>query len=122
MDRRAFVVGTLVFLTAPLATEAQQSSKGHRIGLLIGSTESFVAPYIEIFRRALRALGYADGGNLAIEYRFADGNYDRLPSLAADLVRLKVDIIVAEGTPPTRAAAQATTRLSLTSRNTSTAR
>jgi putative ABC transport system substrate-binding protein len=111
VDRRAFVVGTLGFLAAPLATEAQQSSKGHRIGLLIGSSESFVAPYVEIFRRALRALGYVEGGNLAIEYRYADGNYDRLPGLAADLVRLKVDIIVTEGTPPTRAAAQATTTI-----------
>ena len=98
------VVLALSLTLAPLAVEAQQAAKGHRIGLLIGSSESFVAPYIEIFRRALRALGYVEGGNLAIEYRFADGNYDRLPSLAADLVRLKVDIIVTEGTPPTRAA------------------
>jgi putative tryptophan/tyrosine transport system substrate-binding protein len=111
MDRRAFLAGTVGVLAAPLAAEAQPSSKGRRIGLLIGSTESFVAPYIEIFRRALRALGYVEGGNLAIEYRYADGNYDRLPSLAADLVRLKVDIIVAEGTPPTRAAVQATTTI-----------
>ena len=68
-----------LFLT-PLAGEAQQSAKGHRIGLLIGSSESFVAPYIAIFRQALHALGYVEGGNIAIEYRYADGDYNRLPS------------------------------------------
>src|SRR5262245_3885557 len=111
MDRRAFVAGTFALLAPPLAVEAQQSAKGHRIGLLVGSSESFVAPYIETFRQALRALGYVEGENIAIEYRYADGNYDRLPVLAADLVRLKVDIVVAEGTPPTRAAKQATTTI-----------
>jgi ABC-type uncharacterized transport system substrate-binding protein len=59
----------------------------------------------------LRALGYVEGGNIAIEYRYADGNYDRLPVLAADLVRLKVDIVVTEGTPPTRAVKQGTTTI-----------
>jgi putative tryptophan/tyrosine transport system substrate-binding protein len=96
---------------AQLSVEAQQSTKGHRIGLLIGSSESFVASYVAIFRQALRALGYVEGGNIAIEYRYADGNYDRLSVLAADLVRLKVDIVVTEGTPPTRAAKQATTTI-----------
>jgi putative tryptophan/tyrosine transport system substrate-binding protein len=112
MNRRAFVAmvcGSIV--AAPLAGEAQQSAKGHRIGLLIGSSESFVAPYIAIFRQALRALGYVEGGNIAIEYRYADGDYNRLPALAADLVRRKVDIVVTEGTPPTRAARQATTTI-----------
>src|SRR5262245_16731593 len=61
-----------------------------------------------MFRHALRALGYVDGENIAIEYRYADGNYDRLPVLAAELVRLKVDVVVTEGTPPTRVAKQAT--------------
>jgi putative ABC transport system substrate-binding protein len=96
---------------APLAAEGQQSAKGHRIGLLIGSSESFVAPYIGIFRQALRALGYVEGQNIAIEYRYADRNYDRLPVLAADLVRLKVHVIVTESTPPSRAAKQATTTI-----------
>ena len=101
----------LAVLVATLASEAQQSAKTHRIGLLIGSSERFVAPYIEIFRQALRALGYLEGGNIVIEYRYADGKYDRLPGLAADLVRLKVDIVVTEGTPPTQAAIQATTTI-----------
>src|SRR5499426_1238849 len=112
MDRRAFItmVGGSI-LAGPLVAEGQQSPKGHRIGVLIGSSESFVAPYITIFRQALRALGYAEGGNIVIEYRYADGDYNRLAALAADLVRLKVNIIVTEGTPPTRAARQATTTI-----------
>jgi putative tryptophan/tyrosine transport system substrate-binding protein len=105
------VILALNLLLVLLAAEAQQSAKGHRIGLLIGSSESFVAPYIEIFRQALRALGYVEGQNIAIEYRYADGKYERLPVLAADLVRLKVDVIVTEGTPPSHAAKQATTTI-----------
>src|SRR5262249_59578557 len=108
---RLAIVLAVSLLVAPLAVEAQQSAKGHRIGLLVGSSEAFVAPYVAIFRQALRALGYVEGGSMAIEYRYADGHYDRLPVLAADLVRLKVDIIVTEGTPPTRAAKQATTTI-----------
>ena len=112
MDRRAFitfVVGNI--LAGPLVVAAQQSAKARRIGLLIGSSQSFVAPYVTIFRQALRALGYVESESIAIEYRYADGHYDRLPALAADLVRLKVDIVVTEGTPPTRAAKQATTAI-----------
>jgi ABC-type uncharacterized transport system substrate-binding protein len=110
------LIGLAVVLTVSLvlarpSVEAQQSAKSHRIGLLIGSSESFVASYVAIFRQALRALGYVEGGNIAIDYRYADGNYDRLSVLAADLVRLKVDIVVTEGTPPTRAAKQATTTI-----------
>jgi putative ABC transport system substrate-binding protein len=99
-----------LLLLASLGTEAQQSAKTHRIGLLIGSSEAFAAPYIEIFQQALRALGYVER-SIAIEYRYADGHYDRLPALAAELVRLKVSIVVTEGTPPTRAAMQATTTI-----------
>jgi putative tryptophan/tyrosine transport system substrate-binding protein len=108
--RLAIVLAVSLVVTPP-AVDAQQSAKGHRIGLLIGSSESFIAPYAAIFRQALRALGYVEGGSIAIEYRYADGHYDRLPALAADLVRLKVDIVVTEGTPPTRAAKQATTTI-----------
>jgi putative tryptophan/tyrosine transport system substrate-binding protein len=111
LKRLAVALLSLALLAAPLAAQPQQSAKGHRIGLLVGSSESFVAPYIETFRQALRALDYVEGGNITIEYRYADGNYDRLPVLAADLIRAKVDIVVTEGTPPTRAAAQATTTI-----------
>ena len=104
----AIAVALLLHLVAPLAGEAQQPREGHRIGILVGSSASFVTPYIETFRQALRGLGYLEGQNIAFEYRYAEGNYERLPILAADLVRIKVDVIVTEGTPPSRAAKQAT--------------
>ncbi|HSE67694.1 MAG TPA: ABC transporter substrate-binding protein [Gemmatimonadales bacterium] len=109
MDRRTFI-GALAsgLLAAPLTAEGQQSTKLYRIGVLIGASEAFVGPYLEIFRQALRDLGYVEGRNITIELRYADGHYDRLRALAADLVRLKVDVVVTEGTPPTRAATQAT--------------
>jgi putative ABC transport system substrate-binding protein len=109
MDRLAFI-GALAsgLLAAPLAAEGQRSTKLYRIGVLIGASEAFVGPYLEIFRQALRDLGYVEGRNITIEVRYADGHYDRLRALAADLVRLKVDVVVTEGTPPTRAATQAT--------------
>src|SRR6266849_5083562 len=81
---------------APLAGEGQQPEKVRRIGILIGSSASFIAPYIETFRQAPRGLGYREGQSIAIEYRYAEGNYERLPVLAAELVWLKVDIIVTE--------------------------
>ena len=111
--RRIVLIMTVALgiLAAPLTADAQQPAKVARIGLLIGSSASFIAPYIETFRQALRELGYVEGQNIAIEYRYAEGSYDRLPVLAADLVRLKVDIIVTEATPPTRAAKQATTTI-----------
>ena len=114
MDRRAFI-GTLTggLLAAPLAAWAEQSTKLYRIGVLIGASEAFVGPYLEIFRQALRDLGYVEGQNITIELRYADGHYDRLRGLAADLVHLKVDVIVTEGTPPTRAATQATRTISI---------
>src|SRR5215813_12936005 len=106
---RVATIALGLLLASPI-TEAQQSGKTHRIGLLIGSSEAFAAPYIETFRQALRALGYVER-SVATEYRYADGNYDRLPALAAELVHLKVDVVVTEGTPPTRAAMQATTTI-----------
>jgi len=110
MNRRAFVAGLGALLASPRAAEAQ-TAKVRRIGILVGSSASFIAPYIETFRQALRGLGYLESQNIAIEYRYAEGKYERLPLLAADLVRLKVDIIVTEGTPPSHAAKQATTTI-----------
>jgi putative ABC transport system substrate-binding protein len=111
MHRRAFVTGLGAVLAAPLAAEAQLSSNLYRVGLLIGASEAFIAPYIEIFRQALRALGYVDGQNIAFDSRCADGHYDRLRALAAEPIQLKMDLLVTEGTPPTRAATQATTTI-----------
>jgi putative tryptophan/tyrosine transport system substrate-binding protein len=104
IDRRTFLPGTgAVLLAAPLAAEAQPAGKVYRVGLLD------YAPFWEPLLQGLRDLGYVEGQNIAIEYRPAEGRYDRLPRLAAELVRLKVDVIVTYGTPATRAAKQATT-------------
>ena len=112
MNRRRFLLTALAGVVgAPHGASAQQSPAVHRIGVLIGASNVFAGPYIEIFRQALRGAGYAEGRNIVIEYRYADGHYDRLPALASDLVRRKVDVIVTEGTPPTRAATQATTTI-----------
>ena len=108
MDRRSFfgvVTGSL--LGAPLAAEAQQAGKVYRIGLLglaSASDRSGVAALLE----GLKDLGYEEGKNLVIEHRWVEGQYDRLPGFAAELVRLKVDVIVTYGTPGALAAKQAT--------------
>ena len=82
----------LFLLLATLAAEAQEGGKIARIGYL-GSSPS--DPFVEAFRQGLRERGYVEGRNIAIEYRWTEGNFEALPSLAADLVRLKVDVIVA---------------------------
>src|SRR6267142_3676700 len=111
MDRRAFI-STMAggLLTAPLATEAQPREKVPRVGYLSpGSpSEPFRRRRFEAFRQGLRELGYVEGQNIAIESRWAEGKYDRYPALAADLVRLKVDVIVPVGGAATQAAQQAT--------------
>ena len=113
MNRRSLVIVTLALavLAAPLAADAQQQAKVARIGVLGQPTASTYATRIEAFRQGLRELGYVEGQNIAIEYRWAEGRYERLPGLAAELVRLKVDVIVTHGTPGTRAAQQATTTI-----------
>jgi ABC-type uncharacterized transport system substrate-binding protein len=87
---------------------AQQPKKIPHIGFLSGVSPSVNAARVEAFRQGLRELGYVEGKNIVTEYRFAEGKLDRLPSLASELVRLKVDIIVTAAPPPTRAAKQAT--------------
>ena len=86
-----------VFLTAALPSLAQQAGKIPRIGYLTGATPDGQAARIEAFRQGLRELGYVEGKNIVIEYRYAEGKLDRLPALAAELVRLKVDVIVTVG-------------------------
>jgi putative tryptophan/tyrosine transport system substrate-binding protein len=99
-------------LLAPcFQASAQQSTKDPRIGYLTGGTLSANSARHEAFRQGLRELGYVEGKNIVIECRSAEGKLDRLPALAADLVRLKVDIIVTGGSSPTRAAKQATTTI-----------
>jgi putative ABC transport system substrate-binding protein len=108
MERRIFLAmasGSL--LAAPLAVEAQPADKIYRIGFLLPST-SADSSILDAFREGLRELGYVDGRNIAIASRWAEGKYDRLPGLAAQLVGLKVDIIVATAVPTIRAAKEAT--------------
>ena len=85
-------------------TEAQQTGKVSRIGYLDNSTASGSVVLVDAFRQELSKLGWIEGKNITIEYRFAEGKNDRLPELAADLVRLKVDLIVVRATPATLAA------------------
>ncbi|MGE5059772.1 MAG: ABC transporter substrate-binding protein [Betaproteobacteria bacterium] len=103
------IVFTLVFGGA--AATAQQAGKIFRIGFLDPSTASGSANILEVFRQELRKLGWIEGNNLIIEYRFAEQNSERLPELAADLVRLKVDLIVTVATPAALAAKKATTTI-----------
>jgi putative ABC transport system substrate-binding protein len=107
-NRRTFLWGlTLGTLVSPLAAEAQTTTKAHRIGWL--SAESLIPQgRVEGFRQGLRALGYIEGQNLVIESRYAEGKAERLPDLAAELVRLQVDVIVAMGAPAIRAVQRAT--------------
>ncbi len=90
------------------AVRAQAPAKVRRIGLLSGISPSDAALWNQAFRLGLRDLGWVEGKNISIEYRYAEGRYDRLPDLAADLVRLKVDVIVATVSPAALAAQKAT--------------
>ena len=109
MDRRAFLAGTgAVLLAAPLAADAQQAGKVPRIGFLRTTSPSDRPHLLDAFRQGLRELGWVEGQNIVIGYRFAEGRLDRLPDLAAELVRLKVDLIVSGGTQGVTAAKNAT--------------
>ena len=110
MDRRAFIamVGGSV-LAKPLTGEAQQAGKVYRIGYLAqgsGSGTASLRP-LEGFRQGLRELGWVEGQNIIIEYRYAEGRIDRLPGLAEELVQLKVDVIAASPTGAAMAARNA---------------
>src|SRR6267143_6061570 len=114
MERRTFLAGTgAVLLSAPRAAEAQQAGKLYRIGFLSSSSLSDVRRlrFFESFRNGLGELGYVEGQNITIESRWAAGKYDRLPGLAAELVRLKMDVIVTVAVPAIRAAKEATSTI-----------
>jgi ABC-type uncharacterized transport system substrate-binding protein len=91
-----FALCAMLFALSSVA-EAQQTAKVQRIGFLVPASLSAVAARTAAFQRGLRDLGYVEGQNVTIEWRSAEGKLDLLPSLAAELVRLKVDIIVAAG-------------------------
>jgi len=109
MDRRAFVtmVGGSI-LAAPIAGEAQQGAKVWRIGTLSGQPPESPLSLWAPFRQQLRELGYVEGQNLVIEWKPSSGKAERFPDLAADLVRLKTDVIVAVDNPAIAAAQKAT--------------
>jgi putative ABC transport system substrate-binding protein len=101
------VLGTVLSVVS-FPAQAQEPRKVSRIGYLSGTSFAVNAARIEAFRLGLRELGYTEGKNLLIEWRYAEGKLERLPALATELVRLKVDVIVASAPPPIRAAKQAT--------------
>jgi putative tryptophan/tyrosine transport system substrate-binding protein len=109
MDRRTFLASTsAVLFAAPLAAEAQPAGKVYCIGVLEPTSMALNAANLDAFRQGLRELGYVEGRNMRIEYRSADGRSERFPDLAAELVRLKVDVILTRGTPAVMAAKNAT--------------
>ena len=109
MDRRTFMSGmTLGLIAAPLAAEAQPTGKVPRIGWLGGPTRESAQAFVQPFEQGLKDLGWVEGQNIVIEWRFAGGRAERLPDLAAELVRLRVDLIVTPSTPTALAAKNAT--------------
>jgi putative ABC transport system substrate-binding protein len=111
MNRKFTWLVTPLFLAYLHLAEAQQSGKIARIGFLDSSTASGMAVLLEVFRQELNNLGWVEGKNVATQYRFSEGRDDRLPELAADLVRLQVDLMVAAGTTAVMAAKNATTTI-----------
>lgn len=111
MKRRNLLIALGAGLAVPFSPFAQQQDKVRRIGFLAGhsrSTTSSPNIYYDAFLQGMRELGYVEGRNLAIEWRFADGKFDRLPALAAELVQLAPEVILTHGTPGTIAAQRAT--------------
>ena len=110
--RKAFIVGLAIGLVAaPLAASAQQPAKVPRVGYIGSVGPTVGAPILEAFRQGLRDLGYVEGQNIAIESRWAEGRVERFPDLAAELVRLKLDVFVVTSTPGALAAKQATSTI-----------
>src|SRR2546425_2376193 len=105
MKAVALVTLALGLLLAPYPSQAQSGAKTPRIGILTPAFDPH--SLLEAFRQGLRDLGYVEGHSIALEYRFAEGRFERLPDLAADLVSLKVDVI-ADGGQATAAAKHAT--------------
>ncbi len=106
--KKAGVLSILVLLAVAVIAQAQQPTKVPRIGYLSATSPSANVGRIEAFRQGLRELGYVEGKNIVIEWRYAEGKFDRLPALVAELVRLKVDVIVTSGPQSTRVAKEAT--------------
>jgi putative ABC transport system substrate-binding protein len=119
LSRRRFLeAASASVLTAPLRVQAQQQAgKVYRLGYLSPGSATAVSRFIESFRQRLRELGWVEGQNIAVEYRFAEGQFDRLPDLAAELVRLKADVVVAIPTHAAVAAKNATATIPIVMAN-----
>src|SRR5438034_6114287 len=114
MTRNIFAFICLLFaglLPTGSIAQAQQPKKLHRIGYLLGASSSFYTARLDALQQGLKELGYIEGKNIAIEYRYAEGKAERLPALAAELVGLKVDVIVTTATPSVLAAKKATSTI-----------
>jgi ABC-type uncharacterized transport system substrate-binding protein len=107
-----FLIGLGIVLGS-MAAQAQQTSKMYRVGFLGNSTAALEANLVGPFRERLRDLGYVEGRNIVIEYRWAEGKYDRFPALIEELLALKVAVIVTAGTPATLAVKNATSSVPL---------
>ena len=109
------IIITLVLgiLAGPLVPDAQQATRVPRIGWLGGPTRESAEPFVQAFQRGLKDLGWVEGQNIVIEWRFAGGRAERLSDLAAELVRLQVDLIVVPSTPTALAAKNATKTIPL---------
>ena len=106
----SLILGALLFAFC-FAVRGQAAEKIARIGYMAAPTSSAELPRIDAFRQGLRALGYVEGHNIAIDYRFADGKFERLPEVAAELVRLKVDVLIAVSTNAALVAKRATSTI-----------
>jgi putative ABC transport system substrate-binding protein len=108
IDRRALLAGVTASFLAPLVADGQPARKRFSIGYLVAVTPEVVASYSAAIEEGLRDLGYVEGRNIVVHRRYAEGKSERLPDLAAELVRLKVDVIVATTNPTIAAAKRAT--------------
>jgi putative tryptophan/tyrosine transport system substrate-binding protein len=112
MRRRDFIeIVTALVAAWPLATSAQPTNKMTRIGFLGSATATGSSQSVKALREGLKAFDYVEGKNIIIEFRWAEGKYERLPELVADLIRLNVDLLVTHGTPGTQGAKRVTTNI-----------
>jgi putative ABC transport system substrate-binding protein len=112
---RFATAAALLLLAPPLTAEAQQAGKVYRVGFLWHSWSTATSQFVAAFRQGLRELAWVEGQNIVVEDRWGESRSDRLHDLAAELVRLRVDVLVASGAPATRAAKEATTTIPIVS-------
>jgi putative ABC transport system substrate-binding protein len=117
MNKPASILCAVILLVGATIAEAQETGKIFRIGFLDPTNASGMAVIVDAYRQELSKLGWIEGKNIAFEYRFAEQKPERLPELAAELVRLKVDLIVTTGVPPALEAKKATSTIPIVMNN-----